>query len=96
MSNKNERNVADELYLKNKEMMYFMLGSCISSSTLRTVEDCEDSIRTINMLKFDIERSNVIDEKTKKEWLDFCNEGFNIVNRDKLEMEENGGVRSSC
>ena len=89
-------NIVDKFYKENKELFYMVFGSCISSSALRTVEDCEDALKLLTEIKEDLDSSKLVDEKTKKEWSELCEEGFAIINRDKKEMEENGGRRSAC
>lgn len=73
--------------LKESGMLYFFLVSLISSNTLLTVKDCENSITRLKELLEVIPQSDLTDEE-KEKTTNFCNEGIAICERDKKELEK--------
>lgn len=73
--------------LKESGMLYFFLVSLISSDTLLTVKDCENSITRLKELLEVIPQSDLTDEE-KEKTINFCNEGIAICERDKKELEK--------
>jgi len=73
--------------LKESGMLYFFLVSLISSDTLLTVKDCENSITRLKELLEVIPQSDLTDEE-KEKTINFCNEGIEICERDKKELEK--------
>jgi hypothetical protein len=59
----------------------------ISSDTLLTVKDCENSITRLKELLEVIPQSDLTDEE-KEKTINFCNEGIEICERDKKELEK--------
>ena len=90
-----KRNPVEELYERNKEMFYFLIGTMISSSSLINEEDCDNAISTLEKMKQQINASKKIDKETKKEWLDLCEQGLSIANKDKEEINQEG-YRNYC
>lgn len=72
--------------LKESGMLYFFLVSLISSDTLLTVKDCENSITRLKELLEVIPQSDLTDEE-KEKTINFCNEGIEICERDKEKLE---------
>lgn len=73
--------------LKESGMLYFFLVSLISSDTLLTAKDCENSITRLKELLEVIPQSDLTDEE-KEKTINFCNEGIEICERDKKELEK--------
>lgn len=83
-----ERNPVEELYEKDKKQFYTLIGIMISSSSLTNQEDCKSAISTLEKVKMQINNSEKIDDKTKKEWLDLCEQGLSIANSDIERMSQ--------
>lgn len=62
--------------------MMFTIGSLISSDSLLTEEDCDESIREFNIMKEALEESD-LDKEQKDFWKEHIENGLNICNRDK-------------
>lgn len=78
--------------IKDNEMALSLLFvSLISSDTLLSSKDCEKSIEYIKEMKEALPKSELTEEK-KNKYLDFCNQGLEICERDLKtfkEQEEN-------
>lgn len=90
MNNKKD-NIIELLH--ESGFIYLMFGSLISSDKLLSVKDCEKSIKELERLNEALKEAN-IEENKRKEYQDFIDKGFDIVNRDlkrfKDEMETDG------
>ena len=83
-----ERNPVEELYEKDKDKFYELIGVMISSSSLTNQEDCKNAISTLEKVKMQINNSEKIDDETKKEWLGLCEQGLSIANNDIERMSQ--------
>ena len=84
MSDKKE-NIIELLHKSG--IIYLMLGSLISSDTLLSVKDCENSLKELEKFNESLKEANIKEEK-KKEYQDFIDRGFEIVKRDLEKFKE--------
>lgn len=73
--------------LHKSGIIYLMLGSLISSDTLLSVKDCENSLKELEKFNESLKEANIKEEK-KKEYQDFIDRGFEIVKRDLEKFKE--------
>lgn len=88
-------NLIDKLYNDSEEKIIFLVGMLMSSGNIFTKEDCESNIKTYEKIITDLESSSIPEEK-KKEYLELCKNGIEVLNRDIEEFEKNGGRRGTC
>lgn len=74
--------------LKENGMIWFYLVSLISSDTLFTVEDCENSINLLKQTLEALPETNFDDEE-KAKIKEHCINGIEICERDKEEFLKN-------
>ena len=81
----NKENFIDKLH--EADMLYFVLGSLISSETLVDIESCQKTLKTLEMMKEDFETSKLKnDTKTRT----FLEDAERIIKRDLHEFKEAG------
>lgn len=68
-------------FLHEKGLVYLVFASLISSDTLLSLNDCENSLK--NLIKYNEALKNAnIDTESKQKYQKFINDAFEIVNRD--------------
>ena len=84
MNNKKD-NIIELLH--ESGFIYLMFGSLISSDKLLSVKDCEKSIKELELLNEALKEANIEEDK-RKEYQDFIDKGFGIVNEDLKRFKE--------
>lgn len=84
MNNKKE-NIIELLH--ESGFIYLMFGSLISSDKLLSVKDCEKSIKELERLNEALKEAD-IEEHKRKEYQDFIDKSFGIVNEDLKRFKE--------
>lgn len=76
---KKELDVKEIEYILNTGMRYLFLVSLISSDSLNSKEDCEESLYILNLINDNIDKLQVSDIDSLRE---FVKNGLEIVNRE--------------
>lgn len=76
---KKELDAKEIEYILNTGMRYLFLVSLISSDSLNSKEDCEDSLYILNLINDNIDKLQVSDIDSLRE---FVKNGLEIVNRE--------------
>lgn len=68
-------------FLHKKGFVYLVFASLISSDTLLSLNDCENSLKKLIKYNEALKNAN-IDAESKQKYQKFINDAFEIVNRD--------------
>ena len=72
-------NLAESLH--NDHMLYFILGSLISSDSIFSKEDIEKSIRSLSMIEKELDNSS-LEDNVKSEYKERIKKCYAVLNSD--------------